>query len=254
MYLQSGRLPKDNSVDEVMVNEEMVRSNGIENPLGKMLYDIGGRDYRIVGVVHDAFIKSPTEPAVPMMFKPKQEMVITNNMIVQYKEGQWLNFQKQLKEMLDKQFPGASIRLRNTTDYYDELLYSEQLLSRLLSIVAAVCMIISAFGVFSMISLSCERRQKEIAIRKVNGAKRRDIYRIFANEYLWQLVIASAIAFPVGYVIMRHWLDNYVKQTAISWWVYVAIFATTAFIVFGCIVWRIWKVARVNPAEVIKNE
>ena len=128
------------------------------------------------------------------------------------------------------------------------------MLSRLLSIVAAVCMAISAFGVFSMISLSCERRQKEIAIRKVNGAKRRNIYRIFAKEYLLQLIIASAIAFPVGYVIMRHWLDNYVKQTVISWWVYAGIFATTAFIVFLCIAWRIWKVARVNPAEVIKYD
>ena len=254
MHLKEGRLPKAGSVDEVMVNEEMVRRNGIANPVGKMLYDMGKTDYRIVGVVQDAFVKSPTEPAVPMLFNPQHEMVITNNMIVQYKEGQREIFEKQMKEMLDKQFPGASTSLRNTADYYDELLYSEQLLSRLLSIVAAVCMAISAFGVFSMISLSCERRQKEIAIRKVNGAKRWDIYRIFAKEYLWQLVIASAIAFPVGYVIMRHWLDNYVKQTVISWWIYASIFTATACIVFLCIAWRIWKVARVNPAEVIKSE
>ena len=254
MHLLEGRLPKTGSVDEVMVNEEMVRRNGIEHPVGKMLYDVYGKDFRIVGMVQDAFIKSPTESAVPMLFKPQQEAVITDNMIVQYQEGQWVNLQKQLKEMMDKQFPGASTHLRNTTDYYDELLYSEQLLSRLLSIVAAVCMAISAFGVFSMISLSCERRQKEIAIRKVNGAKRWNIYHIFAKEYLWQLVIASAIAFPMGYAIMRQWLDNYVKQTAISWWIYAGIFATTAFIVFGCIAWRIWKVARVNPAEVIKYD
>ena len=254
MHLLEGRLPKTGSVDEVMVNEEMVRRNGIEHPVGKMLYDVYGKDFRIVGMVQDAFIKSPTQPAVPMLFKPQQEAVITDNMIVQYKEGHRDFFEKQMKEMLDKQFPGAGTSLRNTMDYYDELLYSEQLLSRLLSIVAAVCMVISAFGVFSMISLSSERRQKEIAIRKVNGAKRWNIYRIFAKEYLWQLIIASAIAFPVGYAIMRHWLDNYVKQTAISWWVYAGIFATTACIVFGCIAWRIWKVARVNPAEVIKTE
>ena len=254
MHLKEGRLPKEGSVDEVMVNEEMVRRNGIQNPVDKMLYDVSGKDYRIVGVVQDAFIKSPTEPAVPMLFKPRQEMVITNNMIVQYKEGQWKAFREQVIQLLEKQFPGINFNLNNTADYYDELLYSEQLLSRLLSIVAAVCMVISAFGVFSMISLSCERRQKEIAVRKVNGAKRRDIYRIFAKEYLWQLIIASAIAFPVGYVIMRQWLDNYVKQTAISWWVYAGIFATTTFIVFSCIAWSIWKVARVNPAKVIKSE
>ena len=256
MHLKEGRLPKEGSVDEVMVNEEMLRRNGMTNPVGKMLYDVGFKDYRIVGVVHDAFIKSPTQPAVPMLFKPQQEEedILFHNIIIQYKEGQWQTFQDQIAQLMEREFPGAKTSLQNTADYYDELLYSEKLLIRLLSIVAAVCMVISAFGVFSMISLSCERRQKEIAIRKVNGAKRWNIYHIFAKEYLWQLVIASAIAFPVGYVIMRHWLDNYVKQTAISWWIYVGIFCTTAFIVFGCIAWRIWKVARVNPAEVIKNE
>ena len=254
MHLKEGRLPQAGSVDEVLVNEEMVRSNGIVNPVGKMLYKVHNKDYRIVGVVQDAFVKSPTQPAIPILLKPKQEFIKTNNMLVQYKEGYWESFEKQTMEMLEKQFPGAQTSLENTDDHYDELLYSEQLLSRLLSIVAAVCMVISAFGVFSLISLSCERRQKEIAVRKVIGAKRRDIYRIFTKEYLWQLVIASAIAFPVGYAIMRQWLDNYVKQTAISWWVYAGIFCTTAFIVFGCIAWRIWKVARVNPAEVIKSE
>ena len=255
MHLLEGRLPKAGSVDEVMVNEEMVRRDGIKDPVGKVLYGKGDKNgFRIVGIVQDAFVKSPTQPASPMLFKPQQEEYILHEMIVQYKEGQWKTFHDQFVQLMEREFPRTKFKLRNTADYYDELLYSEQLLSRLLSIVAAVCMIISAFGVFSMISLSCERRQKEIAIRKVIGAKRRDIYRIFTKEYLWQLVIASAIAFPVGYAIMRQWLDNYVKQTAISWWVYAGIFCTTAFIVFGCIAWRIWKVARVNPAEVIKSE
>ena len=255
MHLLEGRLPKAGSVDEVMVNEEMVRRNGIKNPVGKMLYGVGNENgCRIVGVVQDAFIKSPTQPAAPMLFIPHQEKDFPNEMIIQYKKGQWKAFHDQFVQLMEREFPGVGVDLNNTADYYDELLYSEQLLSRLLSIVAAVCMVISAFGVFSMISLSCERRQKEIAVRKVNGAKRWNIYRIFAKEYLLQLIIASVIAFPVGYAIMRQWLDNYVKQTAISWWIYAGIFCTTAFIIFLCIAWRIWKVARVNPAEVIKSE
>ena len=138
-----------------------------------------------------------------MLFTAKKEEFIPHEMIVQYKEGQWKAFREQFVKLMEKEFPGVKFNLRNTTDYYDELLYSEQLLSRLLSIVAAVCMFISAFGVFSMISLSCERRQKEIAIRKVNGAKRWNIYRIFAKEYLWQLFIASAIAFQNALILCQ---------------------------------------------------
>ena len=84
MHLLEGRLPKAGSIDEVMVNEEMIRSNGIKNPIGKMLSGKGDKNgfrivgivtgkgdkngFRIVGIVQDAFIKSPTQPASPMLF------------------------------------------------------------------------------------------------------------------------------------------------------------------------------------------
>ena len=53
---------------------------------------------------------------------------------------------------------------------------------------------------------------------------------------------------------MRQWIETYVRQTAINGWVYVGIFVVVAIIILLCIIWRIWKAARQNPAEVIKNE
>ena len=53
---------------------------------------------------------------------------------------------------------------------YDEYMKSENSLSMLLSIVAFICIAIAVFGIFSLVTLSCEQRRKEIAIRKVNGA------------------------------------------------------------------------------------
>ena len=125
---------------------------------------------------------------------------------------------------------------------------------KLLSFVSLVCVLISIFGIFSLVTLSCEQRQKEIAIRKVNGAQIRHILQMFFREYLLLLVIAAVIAFPMGYVVMRQWLETYVRQTAINGWVYVGIFVVVAVIIVLCIIWRIWKAARQNPAEVIKNE
>lgn len=58
----------------------------------------------------------------------------------------------------------------------------------------------------------------------------------------------------MGYVVMRQWIETYVRQTAINGWVYVGIFVVVAIIILLCIIWRIWKAARQNPAEVIKNE
>jgi len=92
-------------------------------------------------------------------------------------------------------------------------LKSEDALIKLLSFIAIVCMLIAAFGIFSLVTLSCEQRRKEIAVRKVNGAAIKDILLMCVKEYMLLLIIASVIAFPVGYVLMKRWLENYVEQT-----------------------------------------
>ncbi len=102
--------------------------------------------------------------------------------------------------------------------------------------------------------MSCERRRKEIAVRKVNGARMGDILALFAREYLLLLIAAAAVAFPVGYAVMQQWLQNYTKQTDIPLWIYLSIFAGIALVIALCISWRVWLAARQNPAEVVKSE
>ena len=137
---------------------------------------------------------------------------------------------------------------------YDSYLKSEQTLLKLLSCVAVVCILIAVFGVFSLVTLACEQRRKEIAIRKVNGATLGNILSIFIKEYLILLLCASFLAFPVSYMIMKAWLENYVEQISIGVSMYVTIFTGIGIIITACIGLRVWKAARENPAEVVKTE
>ena len=107
---------------------------------------------------------------------------------------------------------------------------------------------------FSLVTLACEQRRKEIAIRKVNGATLGNILSIFIKEYLILLLCASFLAFPVSYMIMKAWLENYVEQISIGVSMYVTIFTGIGIIITACIGWRVWKAARENPAEVVKTE
>ena len=137
---------------------------------------------------------------------------------------------------------------------YDNYLKSEQTLLKLLSCVAVVCILIAVFGVFSLVTLACEQRRKEIAIRKVNGATLGNILSIFIKEYLILLLCAPFLAFPVSYMIMKAWLENYVEQISIGVSMYVTIFTGIGIIITACIGWSVWKAARENPAEVVKTE
>ena len=144
--------------------------------------------------------------------------------------------------------------LRTANDFYEDYLVSEYALSRLLVFVSLVCVIISLFGLYSHIVLACERRRKEIAVRRVNGAQVGDILVLFVREYLLLLSVASMVAFPVGYVLMKYWLERYVEQTPIGWWVYAGLFAGMALLILFCIGRSVWKAAHENPAEVVKRE
>ncbi len=136
----------------------------------------------------------------------------------------------------------------------ERALQSERVLMKLLGIASGVCIFITLFGIFSMVSLTCERRRKEMAIRKVHGAKIRDIIGLFAKEYGILLLVSAAVAFSVGYAVMKQWLQTYVIQTTISWWIYVAILAVVTLMIVLCVGYRVWKAANENPADVVKSE
>jgi hypothetical protein len=82
----------------------------------------------------------------------------------------------------------------------------------------------------------------------------KDILILFFKQYMVQVLVASAIAFPVGYALMKRWLEGYSRQTEISLWIFLAIFASVSVLVMLCIGWRVWKAANENPADVVKSE
>lgn len=53
--------------------------------------------------------------------------------------------------------------------------------------------------------------------------------------------------------MIEHWLENYIKQTPMEWWLYAVIFIGMGLVIFLSIIWRVWK-AMANPAEVLKKE
>ena len=61
----------------------------------------------------------------------------------------------------------------------------------------------------------------------------------------------SIVSLAIGFACMKPWLEQYVVQTEISWWIYVGIFLLVALLVALCIGWRVWKTATARPADEI---
>ena len=91
-------------------------------------------------------------------------------------------------------------------------------------------------------------------MRKVHGAKVKDILSIFTREYGAVFVVSSAAAFMVGYLVIRHWQQQFLRQATVSWWIYAAILAAMALVICLTVGHRVLKATRENPADVIKSE
>ena len=166
------------------------------------------------------------------------------NLLFIFREGQWQECKRRIEALIKEKHPEFTFyRLNNTEEEFNKFLQSENALIKLLDFVSIVCILISVFGIFSLVTLNCEQRRKEIAIRKVNGASVGTIVRMFFKEYLLLLCVAAAIALPISYLIMKAWLENYVIQTTIPFWIYLILFISLVMITVTCIYWRIWKAA-----------
>ncbi|MDR0384514.1 MAG: FtsX-like permease family protein, partial [Prevotellaceae bacterium] len=105
----------------------------------------------------------------------------------------------------------------------------------------------------STVSLTCEERRKEIAVRKINGATVKDILDIFFKEYITLLVAGAVIALPAGHYVMRQWLEQYVIQAGMDLWIHSSILLALVIAIVLCVGGKVYRTSRANPVEAIKG-
>ena len=245
--------------EDIIINESLARRMGWspQEAIGKHIIQ-SYITYTIVGVVKDCHYGAPTLPIPHTGFLVGEQMGLMQRsagILFKYKEGTWNECRKALEHLYQTECsPENILRLNSEEEVYNNYLRSEEMLTRLLSFASLVCILTAMFGIYSLVTLTCEQRRKEIAIRKVNGATIWSILFLFFREYLIMLCIAALFAFPITYVIIKQWILNYVRQVSISPLPFILILIGLALTVIAGISWRVWKAANENPAEVIKNE
>ena len=243
----------------VLLNENAVKAFGWRDPVGKQF---SNGKYTVKGVIRHICNFAPTVPAKPVMCTQGRSSTTRRSygdgkeipgriVLFKYHEGMWESCREKIRQMYDRNTIEV---IYNAEEEYEKYFKSENALIKLLTVVSSICVLICMFGFVSLVSLSCEERRKEIAIRKINGATTGAILAMFAREYFLLLCIGTTIAFSSGYYVMQRWLEQYVKQTNIPVWVYLSIIFVMALVIVLCVGWQVYKASVKNPAEVVKSE
>ncbi|MDR2383964.1 MAG: FtsX-like permease family protein, partial [Prevotellaceae bacterium] len=254
-------LNDDDDNNYVLINESASKIFGWHDPVGQTLegnhgYVYGNAikiKYTVKGVIKNIYNSSPTIPVNPFIYK-KHELDKARSVLFQYREGTWKTCRDKINQFIkEKYLEATGVTVRNLEEEYDKLLKSENTLLKILTLISLVCIIVCIFGFVSMVSLTCEERRKEIAIRKIHGATIKDILDIFFKEHLILLIIGAVIAFPVGHYVMRQWLEQYVIQTGMDAWIHLSILLAIIIAIVLCIGGKVYRTSSENPVNAIKN-
>lgn len=218
--------------------------------------------FRVVAVISDIYPnKFDTEPIMYILCTPGNRRLMPQSydtgwtvahITLTYDHGLKSKLRNDVTRIMDE--TGLRYELTFPEDRFFESLVSQEHLKNLITGLGIICMLIAVFGTYSMIVLACRERKREIAVRKVHGAKVRDIIEIFGREYGGTLLLSAFLAFGVGYIMMHSWMQQYARQASISWWIYAGILAAIVLVISLTVGHQVLRTARENPADVIKSE
>ena len=250
---------KEGQIQKIVLNEEAVRVMKLSEPIGSIVRGPSTNDssimeeYEVIGVVDDFHTLSLRNRIQPTIFMGSPDLY--NILYLRVVPGQEQDAIQRITAILpgiDSIFADATLMQIN--DLYDRLNQSEQAGMKMFSVLATLCLLISLFGIYAVAAAATQRRRKEIAIRKVVGAEVGDIVRMFFREYTLQVIIAGAVALPLAYLAMNHWLQGYAYRTNIPWWLLTGVIAGVILVVLLTVLGQVLKAANSNPAEVVKSE
>lgn len=243
---------------EIWIDRKLANQMG-GNAIGKSLYDYRKNAFTITGIIDnvsnyvyaDGYGKADYGQVYFLIDEAESGQYAFVKCYPNKTEEVRAWIEQKLREALPSSVEPKISTLLKDIEYYQSL---ENNLKGIILFFSIVCLVITLLGVYSAITLDTERRQKEVAIRKVNGAGLKEIILLFTRLYLWMLSISFVIATPIIYLILQQWKQMYLVffNDGILYWggILLGITIITALTV----IFRILKIARINPATIIKSE
>jgi putative ABC transport system permease protein len=249
MHLNAGRNFNRHLVSDtnsLILNESAVAALGLFDPIGAT---INGSE-KVIGVVKDfnyASLKEKIGPVI-LRFNPAG-----NVLAIKVRGGHVNAFLEWLKGTGKEFMPDGSLSVTFLDDNFAKLAENERQLGHAITFFTILAILLATLGLTGLTLFTIERRIKEIGIRKVLGARTRDILGLMSKDFLRIVTIASLIALPAGWWLVHRWLENFAYRIPLGINIFFgteAILLTIAFLVIWVLSLR---AAIANPAKTLRS-
>lgn len=205
---------------KVVINETAVKTLGWtsnQEAIGQQLRVVGNPFvFTVKGVVSDFHFNSLQQETRGMLFL--QSTLVNNYRFLSFKlkPGNINEAIKAIETKWASLLPGSSFEFKFMDQTLEGMYASELQLKKAAMSSTGIAFLLVLMGVLGMVSLSIQKRMKEIGVRKVLGAPAFSILQLFLKEFLGLIIVAGLIACPIAYFLMSNWLNNYVYRINIS--------------------------------------
>jgi putative ABC transport system permease protein len=208
--------------ESIIINLATKRKLGWhENPINQAI-EIGlsakgeKRIYKVVGVVQDYHFQSLHEEISPLVLFNSCLHGYFNQISVRIKPENvqaTIGFLASKWQEFDSKYP---FEYSFVDEQFDVLYRTEERLGQLFGYFTLLAVFIGCLGLFGLTSFAAEQRTKEIGVRKVLGASVPGIIMLLVKEFTKWVLLAVVIAWPVGYFVMKNWLQNFAYRTSLA--------------------------------------
>lgn len=241
-----------------LINEAAARKIGYKDPVGRELTMWGDKG-SIIGLMkdfHHNSLKVPIEPLILRLFKKSWmgEGGYWGSVIIRTEKGKTREAIASMESTFKKFNPGFPFKYYFTDDEIMKNYKAEYTVSKLSRYFAFLAIFISCLGLFGLVMFTAEQKTKEIGIRKVLGATVAGIVKMLSKDFLKLVLIASVIAFPIAWWMMKSWLNDFKYRVDIGWWVFVVAGVAALLIALLTISFQSIKAAIANPVKSLRTE
>jgi putative ABC transport system permease protein len=255
LELLEGRdFSKDHPTDAetgIIINAKGRQVMGKTNVAGDRL-TIGEEDYTIVGVVKDFHFQSLREQVEPLFMYMNRDRIYT--LLVRIKAGAASDAVSHTEKTWKKIIPAFPFEYGFLDKEFETLYVAEERLGHILRAFAGLAVFIACLGLFGLASYMAEQRTKEVGIRKVLGASMSQVTLLLCKEFVFLVVLANAIAWPVMFLVMKGWLKNFAYRAGLNAFIFASALGLALVVAVLSVGFQAVRAARTNPAVSLKHE
>jgi putative ABC transport system permease protein len=241
------------SIPNLLVNAAGARALGFtpRNAVGQTIL-FGGTHAHIVGVLANAKVDGAREPVAPTVyiFDPNRPMDIS----VRLRPGDM----SQTLSFIDRTWhafePTVAIQRSFLDASFERLYRSDERNGTVFGVFVLVAIFIACLGLYGLVVFTAERRTKEVALRKISGARTLEILKSMLWRISLPVMLANAIAWPVTYYYLQDWLQGFANHISLNPGYFLTAGTVALLIAWATVFVHTLRLAHTSPIHALRYE